>query len=395
MTSLISPSRQKWLLLATGLLTGFAAGRFLTASSMASAGGTTATELAASRNASSPGSDGERSSPKARAGRGESKEFGEAVRSIFRETIKERRVAQFESMLARADVSQFGSLVALIRENDLRGNDTGEEWTRLWQTWGQRDPAAAFAFLRDHDWTGWDPNALGEARNRALISWAQTDPASACRHVEADEAFALGNRDMIFPLVRGWSEVDPEAAVAWLAKSGLGRSNEYQVVVEAISRRRGAEGLEAWFAGEIRSSANEQDRAGFAQAIAKLKQEYEPEKAAAWVEQHLDEEWLPESEILESTASAYASRNPQDAMAWAAKTGIANASIIAMSTWCHQDVAAASHWMIENAGDRAHAQAIPVVADFLMRDDPAAAKTWLESLPPSDLRENLLQRLGE
>jgi hypothetical protein len=395
MMSFFSPSHQKWLLLVVGLLAGFASGRYFTPGSAAGQSGSTATEHYADRNPTAQKSDGERSGPKTGGGRGESKEFGEAVRSIFRETIKERRVEQFDSMLARTDVSQFESLVALIRENDLRGNDSGEEWTRLWQAWGQRDPTAAFAFLRDHDWTGWDPNAMGEARNRALIGWAQTDPLNASRHVEGDEAFALGSRDMIFPLIRGWSEVDPEAAVAWLAKSGLGRSKEYEVVVEAINRRRGAEGLEAWFAGEIRSIASEQDRAGFAQAIANLKQEYEPEKAAAWVEQYLDEEWLPESEILESTASAFASRNPQDAMTWAAKTGIPNASIIAMATWCNQDIAAASHWMIDNAGDSAHAQAIPVVADFLMRDNPAAAKRWLETLPPSDLRETLLQGLDQ
>jgi hypothetical protein len=395
MPSPIASSRQKWLLLAVGLLIGFGVGRY-------------AAEASASRadhpaDGSNPGARtsgthafeaaDERTGTKARGGKGESREFGESVRSIFRETIKERRVAQFENMLTRVDVSQFETLVSLIRENDLRGNDTGEEWTRLWQAWGQRDPAGAFDFMQRQDWTGWDPAALGEARNRALISWSQTDPEQARHHVESDEAYTQGDRSMIMPLVGGWAEVDPEGAVAWLAKTGVGRSGEYGTVVEAISRRRGAEGLDAWFSEEIRQSASDQDRNGFAQAIAQLKQEYEPEKAAAWVQQHLGEEWLPESEILDSTASAFASRNPEEAMTWAAKTGIASASVSAMNTWCHQDLAAASDWMVRHANDSNHAASIPVVASFLIREDPASAKAWIGTLPESEIRQRLLLEL--
>lgn len=327
--------------------------------------------------------------------RGETKEFGESVRAIFRETIKERRVALFESMLDRVDVAQFGTIVSLVRENDLRGNDTGEEWTRLWQAWGRRDPAGAFGFIERQDWTGWDPAALGEAKNRALISWAQGDPQQACRHVEESRELASGDRSLVFGLVRGWSEVDPDGAVAWLAKTGLGQSGEYLTVVESISRRGGAEGLESWFAEQVRGGASEQDRNGYAQAIARLKQEYEPEKAAAWVEQHLGEEWLPESEIVESTAHAFATRDPEGAMKWAAKTGIGNASTVAMSTWCHHDLAAASEWVIRNAGDSDFSGSASVVFDFLRRDDPAAARSWVERLPGSGTRDRLLRQLEE
>ena len=55
-------------------------------------------------------------------------------------------------------------LVSLIRENDLRGNDSGEEWTRIWTSWGERDPQAAMDFFKTYDWTGWNDAARGEAK---------------------------------------------------------------------------------------------------------------------------------------------------------------------------------------------------------------------------------------
>ncbi len=389
--------RHKGFLLAIGLLIGFGTGRYAGLGSDDAGHNGVAGNPAGSRGSEPGGMAGNTSRKEAGAGRtkGETREFGESVRSVFRETIKERRVAQFEKLLERVDVTQFEAMVSLIRENDLLGNDTGEEWTRLWQAWGQRDPAGAFEFINQQDWTGWDPAALGEARNRALISWAQTDPEQARRHVEEGPELASGDRSQVYQLVRGWSEVDPDGAVAWLAKTGLGKSKEYDALVEAISRRDGAEGLNTWFSERMREGTSEQDKNGFAQAIAKLKQEYEPEKAAAWVEQHLGEDWLPESEIVESTAHAFAARDPEGAMQWAAKTGIGNATMAAMNSWCQRDLAAASAWMIRNIGDPAYAASAPVVLDFLSRTDPASARTWAESLPDPATRDRLLQQMGE
>lgn len=390
--------RPSGLLLMLGLLVGFGAGRFSGRNpgdgDLSGASG----DPSGSRRGSATGeidASGSRAESGRRGSKGETKEFGESVRSIFRETIKERRVAQFEKFLERVDVSQFEAMVSLIRENDLLGNDTGEEWTRLWQAWGQRDPAGAFEFMQQQDWSGWDPAALGEAKNRALISWAQTDPEQARRHVEESPELAVGDRSQVFGLVRGWSDVDPDGAVAWLAKTGLGMSGEYGTVVEAISRRGGAEGLDAWFSKLIEEGASEQDKNGFAQAIARLKQEYEPEKAAAWVEQHLDEDWLPDSAIVESTAHAFAARDPEGAMEWAAKTGIGHATTAAMNSWCQRDLAAASLWMVRNAADPAYAASAPIVLHFMRREHPAAAKAWAESLPESPTRKQLLQQLGE
>ena len=133
----------------------------------------------------------------------DSKDFAQSVRTIFRENVKQRRIAQFEKLVERTGIEHLPELVSLIRENDLRGNDSGEEWTRLWTSWGERDPQAAMDFFMKHDWTGWDPNAKGEALNRTLANWAQSDPDTARRFVEGDGDFVSGDRSMVYGLVEG------------------------------------------------------------------------------------------------------------------------------------------------------------------------------------------------
>ena len=388
--------------LVIGGLAGWFAGRHFggtesaenTAASQGKAG--SADQRGETRGRKTSGSPADRASPGSRpVSAGASKEFAVSVRSIFRETMEERRLAMFESMLEKLGHEHFGSVVSLIRENDLRGSDSGAEWSKLWAIWGRRDPAGAMQFLRSQDWSGWDPNAPAEARNRALVSWAQTDPDATRRFVEEGGELASGDRSMVYGLVRGWSDVDPQAAAEWVFKSGLGMSGEYKAVVDAIGRKGGHEALDAWFSGIDEGGAPTKDKSGFAQAIAEIKQEYEPEKAAAWVEKHLKEPWVAESEIVETTAHALAMRDPVEAMAWAQRTGIESASNIAMDTWCRQDVQAASDWLGENSQIPGFSSAASVLVHHLQRSDPAAARTWAENIPDQAVRERVLIKLQE
>ncbi len=327
--------------------------------------------------------------------RAESREFANSVRSIFRETIEERRVAMFEAMLDRVGAENYPEVVSLVRENDLRGSDTGPEWSRLWASWGRRDPAAAFEFLKSYDWSGWDPNSQTEAKNRTLTSWSQADPEQARRFVEADSGFSNGDRSLVAGLVRGWSDVDPQAAAEWLSKTGLGMRDEYKAVVEAISRKGGREALDTWFSSLDEKGTSPQDKSGFAQQIAQIQGEYEPEKAAAWVEQHMGEAWLDESEIVQNTAYAFASRDPKGAMEWAAKNGLQSASMTAMGTWIQRDLPAASAWLSENSENPALAGSIELLTSYLQLKDPEAAKTWAENLPDPTMGSHMLDQLQQ
>lgn len=321
--------------------------------------------------------------------------FAESARSIFRETIQERRVAMFESLLEKMAHQDYPAMVSLIRENDLQGRDSGAEWTKLWSIWGRRDPTAAMRFFRSQDWSGWHPDAPGEAKNRALISWAQTDPEATRRFVEEGAELAGGDRSMVFGLVEGWANVNHQAAADWLLKSGLGMDGEYKSVINALIRRGGYQALDAWFSKIDQGGASSKDKSGFAQAIAESKQKYEPEKAAAWVEQNLNQPWLDGGEIVESTARAFAMRDPMAAMAWAQRTGLESAATATIEIWCQQDIQAASVWLGENPQIAGFPTAATAIVEELRRSDPAAARAWVNNVSDQAVRAELLSRLPQ
>lgn len=302
--------------LAIGLGTGWFAGHQSGSSSDAadpSGRGTAASKTTQAGHAASI-STGDRH---ARSSRAESKALADSIRTAFRQNVEERRMQMFENMLEKMRPDQLPMVVSLIRENDLRGTGSAGEWSRLWSSWGKRDPQAAMEFIRSFDWQGWSPQAPEEARNRTLTYWAQTDPEAARKFVEEGKELAEGDRSGVWGLVKGWATTDPEAAAQWLFKSGLGMSGEYKTVVEAISRKGGQEGLDAWFARIKEAGAPDKDLQGFAQIIAQNKRAYQPDKAAAWLEQHLDEPWLEGSEIVDNTARALAEKDPLAARKWA------------------------------------------------------------------------------
>lgn len=323
--------------------------------------------------------------------RKESKDFAQSVRAIFRENVKSRRIDMFEKLVERTGIEQLPDLVSLIRENDLRGNDSGEEWTRLWTSWGERDPQAAMDFFKTYDWTGWNSAAQGEARNRTLTNWAQTDPEKARRFVEADADFVNGDRSMVYTLVDGWANVDPGAAADWLFKNGLAMGAEYEKIVDAFNRTGGQDALDAWFSKLDPAKVSAKDKAGFAQAITH-NLDYEPAKAAEWVEVHLNEPWMEESAIVGNTAREFALRDPKGAIEWASRTGLDQATHIAVATWCHDDSAAAGKWMTENAHIPGYFESASLVMSYLKQKDPAAARGLAESISDKASRDRLLAR---
>ncbi len=322
----------------------------------------------------------------------ESKDFARSVRGILRESVPSRRFERFERLLDRVNVGQYPELVALIRANDLDGSGSNVEWEKLWANWGGRDPLGAMEFVSQQDWSRWHPSAPNEARKQTMISWGQVDPEAAKRYVMEGEDLAKGNRDMLYFMVEGWSFVDPKAAADWLIESGMGLEGEYKSVVEAISRQGGQKGLESWFSGLDQAALSPKDRNGFAELIAGKQQEHHPEKAAAFVEANLDKPWVTESRVVAATADAYVSKDPVAALDWASRTGITNAVVSGVASWCRKDLNAAKLWVAENSGTPESSASATVVMRYLTAKDPAAAQAWAESLPDKKLRDRLLDQ---
>jgi hypothetical protein len=339
---------------------------------------------AAGSRADLPGGRRDRGTPVSKK---ESKDLAQAARAIFREPVKARRIAQFEALIERTRIEQLPDVVSLIRENDLSGNDSGDEWSRLWTSWGERDPQAAMDFFTTHDWSGWNSMATGEAKNRTLAAWAHADAEMARQFVEADKDFANGDRSMVYGLVEGWANADPEAAAAWLFKNRLAMSAEYEKIIAAMRRKEGQEGLEKWFFQLNPAAVPKNDLTAYAQSMP-------PDKTAAWIEQHRSEAWAKDSEVVVNTARAMAQQDPEAAVQWAIKTGLDDAMHFSVNTWCEKDLGAASAWVDQNATLRdGGLQMASVVMAHLNQKDPAEAREWAQGISDPSLREHIASML--
>lgn len=313
----------------------------------------------------------------------EAKDLGQAARAIFKENVKARRVALFEKLVERTSLDRFPDLVALIHENDLKGNDSGEEWTRVWRSWSERDPQGAMDFFMSYDWTGWNDMATGEARNRILANWASADPEKARAYVEANEDFINGDRKMIYGLIEGWANTDPEGAANWIFKNGLGMSAEYDMISSALRRKHGKEGFENWFYQLDPTSVQGKDLAGFSRHLP-------PEKTAAWLAEHSGESWANDGDLGRETAMAYAEKDPEAAAKWAMMSGIIGAQQVSVAVWCNKDLDAASTWVRENAGELSDPHVALMVMHYMKRKDSQAAQDWANGFSDENLRQRLL-----
>jgi hypothetical protein len=320
------------------------------------------------------------------------KSFAEAARSIFRDPLTERRFAQFRGLVEKAGPEQLRELVDLIRENDLRGSDSGEEWTMLWKKWGQEDPAGALRFLQEQDWSSWDPRAPAEAESRAISAWAEQDPEAALKFIEGNSGKMRAGDLLGHSFIRGWAGADPEAAGMWMIKRQDVPPDEFKTVVEAISRRGGQEAVDAWFEA-LRKEPDAPGLASMAEAVIAVKGEYQPEKAAAWIEQNLKESWIEESEVVGNTARDLASRDPEAAMAWAQRMGLSNAVTQVIDKWLESDMPAATTWLKGRSAEPGYGDSVNVLISHLMPGDPVAARQWAESIPDPEARAKVLSRL--
>ena len=325
----------------------------------------------------------------------DSPEFSALILGTLSEPVKEKRTAQLQLLLEKMIPDQLAAVVPLIREVDLRGTSNGDEWTLLFNQWGRTDGQGAMAFVQKYDWSPWDPAAASEAQSRAMSGWAGSNLKDALAFVENPTGPVVTHgRSLQYSLLRGWADSDPAAAGKWLLgrqdSSGEGDS---KLVLEGLSRQGGPAAVEAWFASEAAGRTGLPSVGNFASSIAHTKLKYDPEAAAKWLEPYGKAEWAASTGAFFSTGGALAGKDPVAAMAWAERTGLPLAAAGAMQQWCRQDMTAASVWLRDHTTHPGYNSAVEVLAGRLLKDDPEAARLWVESITDPDTRTRFEEQL--
>jgi len=98
----------------------------------------------------------------------------------------------------------------------------------------------------------------------------------------------------------------------------------------------------------------------------------------------------------EELAVAWAKRDPAQASQWAwdQREHHPDAAGMALHQWASQDAPNASAWLATiPVSPQREAMAVLLI-ESLIQQDPAAARSWIQSLPDPATRQNMLQRLG-
>ena len=316
-----------------------------------------------------------------------------AYRNVLHNNMEEERLESFKSLLQTTSPKDFPEIVSLIREIDLRGAGSGNEWSALWAEWGRRDPKAAIDFMRAMDWTGWNHSAPEQAINQTMIYWAATDLNGALRHFETVD-IPEGRREGLYGLIRGWSAQDPDGAASWLFKTGLGMDGEYGALVESISRTEGTEAVGSWFEKIAKSGAPQKDIEGLAAKVVGTIAENEPEKAAGLIERGSTEEWAQNRQLIQAVAEEYAMDDPTAAMDWAERIQSGSAESQVLNTWAAVDSSAAIEWLDEHRQHIGHTSLAFNLAYQLVNSDLEAARKVALSIQDPKARDNMLGVIG-
>lgn len=328
----------------------------------------------------------------------DSKEFAAAVDAIFREPQAKQRRLMLEKLLERSTPEHLAALVDLIRRNDPRDFGQSAEWAQLWDFWSDRDAPGALKFIAAKDWKGWGSKTpWGEdiktaAQRAAMIHLAASDPQAAVKYLEDSGEAAAGNRSMVYPLVRGWADQDPEAAAQWvLNQPGYAMAGEYRAVLNAYRRLHGEAAADQWFDQMTQGSVPAEHLPGMAQALVAQRVALDPQAAADWLTAHATAPWLDKSGVVGDVANAYGKADPEAAMAWAGRNSLDGAQTQIFTDWCARDSQAPLAWLDAHAADDSVQSMITIGSRAMAGRDMTAARQLAARISNDELRASVLQ----
>lgn len=321
-----------------------------------------------------------------------SEAFADLIRGLLTDGNSNRRLARFQLLLEKCSPDHFRALLPLIRENDLKGAGSPNEWTALWQYWGGAFPQDALAAMQSLDSSEWGPGAREEAQKRVMRGWAEEHPQEALAFFESQAPdFWKQPNGTLEAVLKGWISTDPQGAATWL---GTGNNPELDLLGEAlagIARKGGHEAAEKWF--DQQSGLWPPEVMGnFAFALTQQKVRFGVDVAQAWIDRHKAEPWMEVSFAPMWIVGELASKDPQGAMEWAASLNNENGVGAAMDAWSSQDAGAASKWLHDHPDTPFYDQAAYALAMKLSGEDPEAAAAWAATIKDKDLKGELKKR---
>jgi len=254
---------------------------------------------------------------------------------------------------AKASAAAFALPPGPAREAALQGVATGWAWD---------NPKDALT------WASTLPPADSAALKNALISASQKDPALAAQYI-GNLTNASARSDAILAISNAWSgsfrstiDTDPAAALAWLDQVATGTTYDNAVK-------------------DIFSNLAQTNPAAAAALIANIT---DPSDRSAAIAQ---------------TVARWLTKNPQDALSWAASLpdtdAVARATAVQsiVANWSGKNLSDAIAYAQSNLSPEAMLAVTPTFAKAMAKTDPQAALNWVNTLPDSTAKDQSISTI--
>jgi hypothetical protein len=314
----------------------------------------------------------------------------EAVAEALRETDPIKSQMLFSRLMQELTPENATAALAMIREN-VGGFEGGRFTGLLAYAWGAVDPVSAMAELGKT--TGDRGGRFGQGS--VLSGWASKDPAAAIAWLDKQEG---DNKDWLTQsLVSGLAKSDPQAAFKYASglKDDGDRTRSAETIARELIRTGGLDQAATWL-GQL---TDVNMKRGAFDAVAQQYWRSDPAKAAEFVKGYANEDFARGA--ISNLAQNIARENPQKGLEFAAALGgtaQARAYQEVIGEWLDRDrgkesLQASEYVSKMPAGPNRDAGA-EAIARNIVREDPAAAIAWSNSIQDPANRQETLVDIG-
>ncbi|MDB6133963.1 MAG: hypothetical protein JWM59_2206 [Verrucomicrobiales bacterium] len=280
-------------------------------------------------------------------------------------------------MLGRQNPRSALDLLAESREDLLQGGRAGFMVGMCLQGLAQKDPAAALAWVDSHKDLVDD-----QAMRQALQGVAQKDPEMAMKRV-LNQKDGDGRQNILMFASSMASAVTDQAGRESLIAT-MRKVSKASAPADAAGSDAASNPVSLLQDGILRGIGSRLTEGSFEQAKAWL------ESAAINAEE--------KAKVIEGIAGSLYSKDPAPWLEWMT----ANLPADKMSeklqqiipSWTNQDFNAVGAWLNGQPVSKAREQAVLSFAETLLPHEPEAAQRWLESLPESPKRQELMDKIS-
>ena len=382
---------------------------------------TTMTQPAPSENRLTRSSSGNAGSKLRQAVDSQSATVPTDLKDILEQRDPMNRIRSLLSYVESLQKDQIGKALKELRAGSPDWDPEARFLAHMLLTrWGQEDPDAAFASLKDMDFkrSGGDASSilasLAALDPKRAVGWLN-DPDNTLQHMPKMGHVLAGT------IAKEWVRQDPDAAMAWA--SGLPDDQRHGALGGVIESLATSDPQRA--AAMVMGMESDRERHGFIGEVAQSWGKRTPDIAMDWAQTLVGKEreqavneildgWaqskpsdaaayvdaLPLSERRESqiseVAREWARRDPAEAAAWLGRQeegqGRRDSMGELMWNWTTVDPAAASSWLAEQPASESRDVGAVTLAKTVFDGDPEGAVSWAATISNEEMRAAAVTR---